>query len=403
VSAPSLDPTGPDALPTGGDLGDLMRTRRVILCVGCGGVGKTTTAAALALAAARHGKRVLCLTIDPARRLAESLGLKDVRTEGQRIAPERFIEAGLVVSGSLTVMMLDTKRTFDGLVTSLASSHERRDRLLANPLYQYVSTSLAGTQEYMAMEKLYEVKDDPRFDLVVLDTPPTSHALDFLDAPERLVGALDSPAVRWLLRAFRRSSGLSLDLLARTAAAVLGGMGRIIGSGFLEQIASFAAESNELFGGWRKRADEVASALRGPEVAYVLVTTPERMCIREVLYFAERLCTQGMQPDAFVVNRVHDPILGLPTETELDEAMERRGLVWGQAGRERVLEAARQQDRLAGMDRLHMMALEEISSGACDGARRRPTIVCVPDYARDIHDLARLAWVADVLAPGAPR
>ena len=180
------------SLPT---LDTLIDERHVVLCVGCGGVGKTTVAAALALAGARRGKRVLCLTIDPARRLANSLGLDRMTGEAQRVEPALFQRAGLEVQGSLTVMMLDTKRTFDELVTRHASTPAARDKILENRLYQYVSTSLAGTQEYMAMEKLLSVKQDDHYDLIVLDTPPTSNALDFLDAPERITEAIDSAAM----------------------------------------------------------------------------------------------------------------------------------------------------------------------------------------------------------------
>src|SRR3954469_20003537 len=158
----------PDALST------LVDTRRVLVTVRAGGVGKTTTAAALGVAAARRGKRVLCLTIDPAKRLAESLGIAEMRTEAVTVDPARFREAGVTLDGSLTAMMLDTKRTFDELVIKYSSAPDKAERLLQNKLYQYVSTSLAGTQEYMAMEKLVAVKDDPRYDLIVLDTPPTT-------------------------------------------------------------------------------------------------------------------------------------------------------------------------------------------------------------------------------------
>lgn len=384
--------------PCGGaDLRRLLETRRVILCVGCGGVGKTTTCAALGLAAAQLGKRALCLTIDPARRLAQSLGLNELQTEARQIEPSVFAAAGLDVPGSLTVMMLDTKSTFDGLVTELASSEEKRRRILDNVLYQYIATSLAGTQEYMAMEKLYAVKDDPAYDIVLLDTPPTSHALDFLDAPARLANAIDSPAVRWFLKAFQASGKLSFDLLARSAATVLRGIGRIIGGGFLEEIALFISEVNELFGGWRARADEVAGALRGPDVAYVLVTTPEGMCIREVLYFAERLEQQGMHPDAFVVNRVHPapPSSGDLVELEpIAQALASAGLDLGPDGARTVAEAARQEQRRARLDRLQMVALDEIRPA--DGAS---PVRCVPDFAKDIHDVERLAWVAAALSP----
>src|SRR5262249_25923809 len=234
---------------------------------------------------------------------------------------EVFVAAGVDVPGSMTVMMLDTKSTFDNLIASLATTQEKRDHILNNALYKYISTSLAGTQEYMAMEKLYAVKDDPAYDLVLLDTPPTTNALDFLDAPERLIGALDSAATRWFVQAFQSSGKLSLNLLAKSTAAILRGIGKLTGGGFLEQVASFITEINEIFGSWRARANEVAGALRGPDVAYVLVTTPDPLSVREVLYFAERLREQSMRRDAFVVNRVH-PVFGeVPSAADVERAV----------------------------------------------------------------------------------
>ncbi|MBI4956836.1 MAG: ArsA family ATPase [Myxococcales bacterium] len=367
----------------------------MLLCVGCGGVGKTTTCAALGLAAARSGKRVLCLTIDPARRLAESLGLERFKTEAQRIDAEVFAAADIDVEGSLTVMMLDTKGTFDSLVTALAATPEKRQRVLDNPLYQYISSSLAGTQEYMAMEKLYSVKDDPSYDLILLDTPPTSHALDFLDAPERLASAIDSAAVRWLLQATARTGKFSLNLLARTAASVLRGLGRITGGGFLDQVAGFLAEMNELFGSWKSRTEEVASALRRPDVAYVLVTSPDPLSIREVLFFANRLREQGMQPDAYVINRVHAPISDIPDAHAVVQAAHRHGLEMSGSLAERVIEAMKQEARLGELDRLHLIAIEE----AFDEGLASPPVVRVPDFPLDIHDVRRLIWVANTLAP----
>lgn len=376
------------------DLNHLLTENRVVLCVGCGGVGKTTTCAALGLAAAMSGKRVLCLTIDPARRLAQSLGLEQFGTEAQQIEPEVFEKAGLTVTGSLTVMMLDTKRTFDSLVKSLSESEERRDSVMNNVLYQYISTSLAGTQEYMAMEKLYEVKDNDAYDLILLDTPPTSHALDFLDAPERLVGAIDSAAVRWFRKAFQKSGELSLNLLQRSAATVLKAIGRITGGGFLEQVASFLTEMNDLFGGWRARADEVASALRGDDVAYVLVTTPDPMSIREVLFFAERLREQSMHADAFVINRMHRADIEAE-EGEIIAALEARGLHLGADAPVRIAKAVREERRLGELNRLHLYALDEARAEG----EPEPAVVHVPDFPRDIHDIERLAWVANVIAP----
>ena len=376
-----------------GGLSHLLATRRVVLAVGCGGVGKTTTTAALGLAAAMRGKRVLCLTIDPARRLAQSLGLEQMTSEAQSIAPEVFARAGLTVPGTLTVMRLDTKSTFDGLVASLAPSPAKRDQILGNVLYRYISTSLAGTQEYMAMEKLYAVRDDPAYDIVFLDTPPTTNALDFLDAPERLVDAIDSAAVRWFIQAFEGGGKLGWNLLAKSSAAVLRGIGKLTGGGFLEQIAHFIGEVNSLFGGWRKRADAVSAALRGKDVAYVLVTTPDPLCIREVLFFADRLRAQGMPRDAFVVNRVH-PVHHTAGPPEVEAAAAARGIAMDADGTRRLLQAAEDESRQGRLDAIHLIALE----GGID-ENEGSVRVDVPAYAHDIHDVDRLAKVAAVLAP----
>jgi anion-transporting ArsA/GET3 family ATPase len=372
----------------------LIESRRVILCVGCGGVGKTTTAAALGLAAAAMGKRALCLTIDPARRLAESLGLSEMMTEAQRIDPARLLEAGVPVSGSLTMMMLDTKSTFDELIAKHASSPEARERILKNTLYRHVSTSLAGTQEYMAMEKLYALKDDARWDLIIVDTPPTQNALDFLDAPERMIDALDSAVLKWLAAAFQASGKLSFRLLARGASAALRGMARLTGQGFLEALAEFIVLINEMFGGFRARATEVKKALRGNEVAYVLVTSPDPLSIREILYFGDRLREQGMPRDAVVVNRVRPERRGRPSPSSVKEELDRRRLRLGKDAEEHVMRAFEDEARLGEMDRRHLGAL-----AALDDGTSRPVRVEVPAFAGDVHDLATLAKVAAILAP----
>jgi anion-transporting ArsA/GET3 family ATPase len=392
----SAAPTASAPVVPHAGLSSLLLSRRVILCVGCGGVGKTTTTAALGLAAARRGKRVLCLTIDPARRLAQSLGLAEMKTEAQRVDSSRFEAIGIDVPGSMTVMMLDTKSTFDGLIESLAPSPEQRDRILNNVLYRYISTSLAGTQEYMAMEKLYAMRSSPDYDLVILDTPPTANALDFLDAPERLVGAIDSAAMKWFLDAVQGSGKFSLNLLARSAAVILRGIGKMTGGGFLEQVAAFITEINAVFGGWKKRADAVAAALRGPDVAYVLVTTPDPLSVREVRFFAERLKEQGMRRDAFVVNRVHPKFGELAEIPAIAAALAERGLVLGERGTERLLHAAEDETRLGRQDELHLLGLE----GALeDEALGGSLVVRVPAFPYDIHDLPRLARIAEVLAP----
>jgi anion-transporting ArsA/GET3 family ATPase len=374
-------------------LAQLIDTKRVILSVGCGGVGKTTTTAALGVAAALQGKRVLCLTIDPARRLSQSLGLTEMKTSAQTIAPELLAGIGVQPPGSLTVMRLDTKATFDGLVTQLAPSAERRDRILSNKVYRYVSQSLAGTQEYMAMEKLYELKDDPAYDIVLLDTPPTTNALDFLDAPERLVGAIDSPAMKWLVEAIQGGGKFSFNLLARAAATTLKGISRITGSGFLEQVAQFVAEINALFGGWKKRAETVATALRGSGVAYVLVTTPDPLAIREVRFFADRLRKDGMRPSAFVINRVHPSFSGDPAPATIEAELARRGTPGAPGAGGRVRQAMSDAAKEGRLDRLHLMALDDVFEDSPEVAR-----VEIPAWPGDVHDLEALAKLAAILA-----
>ena len=375
-------------------LDHLVDERQVILCVGCGGVGKTTVAAALGLAGARRGKRVLCLTIDPARRLANSLGLDRMTAEAQEIDTSLFTEAGLKVSGSLTVMMLDTKRTFDELVTRHASSPEARDRILHNRLYQYVSTSLAGTQEYMAMEKLLAVKNENDYDLIILDTPPTSNALDFLDAPERLVQAIDSGAMKWLIQAFEKTGRFSFNLVAKTVETILRGISKLTGGDFLEQMAEFVSELNDLFGGFKQRADEVAKAFRSSQFAYVLVTSPAPMAIKEVRFFADRLAEQGMARDAFVVNRVHRPPRVETAEAEaVASALRRHSISLGDNGPERLVRALDEEARLARLDATHLQLLDPVLGEAS-------VRVLIPSLPSDVHDLSTLAGISALLAPG---
>ena len=377
-------------------LDQLVMSRRVLVTVGAGGVGKTTTAAALGVAAARRGKRVLCLTIDPARRLAESLGLQTMSAEEQTVAPELFARAGIPVTGSLTAMMLDTKRTFDELVVKYSSSPERAARLLDNRLYKYVSTTLAGTQEYMAMEKLVAVQRDPRFDLVILDTPPTANALDFLDAPARLADAIDSAAMRWFVQAFESTGKLSLNLLARSAAIVLRGLAKITGGDFLEAMAEFITELNDLFGGFKQRAGMVEAALRSPEVSFVLVTSPAPMSIQEVLFFSERLEEAKMPRGAFVVNRFRMPPPGAdapPSLSEAEVAVARHGLTLEDEGPARLVQAHGDLVRLAALDALHVKSLDA-------RARGKVPIVRVPELASDVHDLRNLDEVAETLMRG---
>ncbi|MEO8875082.1 MAG: ArsA-related P-loop ATPase, partial [Polyangiaceae bacterium] len=345
-----------NVVATDNPLSSLLASRRVLITVGAGGVGKTTTAAALSVAAARAGKRVLCLTIDPARRLAESLGLERMSTEAVTIDAAKFRDAGVPLQGSLTVMMLDTKRTFDEFVKTHSSTPERAQSLLNNKLYKYVSTSLAGTQEYMAMEKLVAVRDDPAYDLILLDTPPTANALDFLDAPERLMDALDSPAMKYFIEAFQTTGKFSLNVLAKSASLVLKTIGKVTGGGFLEDMARFVVELNDLFGGFKERAKMVQKALRSPDTSFLLVTSPAPMSIREVLYFSERLAEHGMPRGAFIVNRFRLPpshASDPPTEPQVRDAVTKHGLKLDDDAPERLLRAHADAVKLAALDARH--------------------------------------------------
>lgn len=369
-------------------LTDLIASRRVIVAVGSGGVGKTTTAAAMALAGARMGRKVLVLTIDPARRLATSLGLREMRTEAQPI--DQALVGG---SGTLTAMMLDVRRTFDELVARHAPDDGVRDRIFANKIYRAVAGSLAGTPEYMAMEKLYALRRDPAYDLIVLDTPPTSNALDFLDAPDRMIDAIDSPTLRAFVQAFEGAGRLSLNLLSRAMAKVLTGLGRFTGGGFLEQIAEFLTDMQSLFGGFKERAARVREELKSSEVAFVIVTSPDPMAVNEAMFFAERLAEGGMHIEGLVINRVRR------LEPVEDVAPYRVANVLREAGIEPAYELAN-----AAL-RAHQEAMVWARRDAGEVARIRkelqgiPRIVEVPAFDNDVHDLVALGRVAEILSP----
>jgi anion-transporting ArsA/GET3 family ATPase len=368
----------------------LVESRRVLVCAGAGGVGKTTVAAALALGAARQGKKVLCLTIDPAKRLADSLGLAGMRGEAHAVDRARLDGLGIPEQAGLTVAMLDTKRTFDDIVSRHAPDPVVRDRILQNRFYQYVSTSLAGTQSYMAMEKVLAVLGDSAHDLIVLDTPPTSDALDFLDAPERLIEALDSPAMRWLVDAFEPQRKLGLGALARGVALVLRGVGRLTGRGFLEHMAEFVTELNDLFGGFKERAREVSQAFRGRDFAYVIVSTPVPGALDEAALFLERLSASGLRGDALVLNRLHPVHAKSVSLAEAGAVAEAHGLP--RAVADALLAALADEDAQAAFDRSALDRFEARVRGAAGAdSLRRVELPLLGDDPHDLRDLVPLS------------
>ena len=294
--------------------------RRILITVGTGGVGKTTIAAALGLAAAARGRRVLVLTIDPARRLADALGLSSLDPNAAEIPREVLKAAGVDGSGSLAAMMLDTKRSFDELVQRYAPDEETRERIVDNKLYQHLSDALAGSREYSALEKLYQIHAANDYDLIVLDTPPAAHALDFLDAPRRLTGFLDSPILRLMLRPALAVGRTGFRLFRAGSDMVLALIARVTGMELLRLIAEFLLAFETLWDGISARAREVERLLRSPDTGFVLVVGPDPVQVRRAREFWERLQSERIELLGAIVNRVRrwpepGPIPELPPAT----------------------------------------------------------------------------------------
>ena len=362
--------------------------RRIVVCCGSGGVGKTTTAAALALRAAERGRRVVVLTIDPARRLAQSLGLEELDN-----TPRPVSGIDPAAGGSLDAMMLDMKRTFDEVVEAHASP-DKAAQILANPFYIAVSSSFAGTQEYMAMEKLGQLRgqmaDGSRdWDLVVVDTPPSRSALDFLDAPQRLGSFLDGRFIRLLTAPAKVGGRASLKVFSAGVSLASGIMTKLLGGEFLRDVQTFVAAMDTMFGGFRQRADQTYALLSRPETSFVVVAAPERDAMREAGYFIERLASDRMPLAGVLVNRVHVAAAK-------------------QMGAGRAEDAAAQLDELGGHELA--AALLRVHAEVAETAARHRGVVTrfrtshpgvplgtVPAHAVDIHDLEGLRRIGEAL------
>jgi anion-transporting ArsA/GET3 family ATPase len=357
----------------------------IIVCCGSGGVGKTTTSAALALRAAERGRKVVVLTIDPARRLAQSMGIAMLDNTPRPVA-------GVEGSGSLDAMMLDMKRTFDEVVESQATPEKAR-QILENPFYIALSSSFAGTQEYMAMEKLGQLRRDARaagtYDLIVVDTPPSRSALDFLDAPERLSSFLDGRLVRMLIAPARGSA----RIMTAGLGLATGALSRILGGQFLIDLQNFVAALDTVFGGFRARAQQTYALLQAPETAFLVVAAPENDALREAAYFVERLNEDRMPLAGLVVNRASPAAHG---SLSADEAM-------AASARLRREAASPTATLTAGLLRLHADRERTVEREAALRERfaaAHPTVATavVPALAGDVHDLAGLRLIGDLLA-----
>ncbi len=362
------------------------REIRVIVCCGSGGVGKTTTAAALALRAAERGRDVVVLTIDPARRLAQSLGLTELDNDPRPVE-------GLSGDGSLAAMMLDMKRTFDEFVVANTDA-ERAEAILANPFYLSLSSSFAGTQEYMAMEKLGQLRSraaaEDRWDLIVVDTPPSRSALDFLDAPRRLGSFLDGRFIRLLAAPAKAGGRAYFKVLSAGFGVFTSVLSKVIGGQVLTDIQTFVGSVDTLFGGFRQRAEDTFAMLQAADTAFIVVAAPERDALREASYFVERLEADHMPLAGLVLNRVQTTAV-----IDLDAATATAAATRLETGAASSVTAALLRihaDRIATLTRQRRLA-ESFTS-----AHRHVQVATVPTMASDVVDLAGLRAVGAALA-----
>ena len=365
------------------------RTVDIIVCCGAGGVGKTTTAAALALRAAEQGRKVCVLTIDPARRLAQSMGLTELDNTPR---PVQGVDLG--AGGSLDAMMLDMKRTFDEVVESAASPDKAR-QILENPFYVALSSSFAGTQEYMAMEKLGQLHNDPdsRWDLIVVDTPPSRSALDFLDAPERLSSLLDGRFMRVMVAPARGPA----RILTAGLSLVTGAMTKILGGEFLTDVQSFIAALDTIFGGFRQRAEATYQLLQADETAFLVVAAPEPDAIREAAYFAERLTSERMPLAGLVVNRFHTRAGRSISAADAESGARRLAPIDGTDAADPTAQATAEL-LLVHAERVRRSQREEKVAARFTAGHPKVPTVAVPALPSDVHDLDGLRQIGGLLA-----
>ncbi len=359
-----------------GILGDTAN--RVVVCCGAGGVGKTTTAAAMALRAAEYGRTVVVLTIDPAKRLAQALGVNDLGNTPQRVplAPE--------VSGELHAMMLDMRRTFDEMVVQYSGS-DRAQSILDNQFYQTVATSLAGTQEYMAMEKLGQLLSQDRWDLVVVDTPPSRNALDFLDAPQRLGSFMDSRLWRLLLAPGRGIGKLVTGAMGLAMRA----LSTVLGSQMLGDAAAFVQSLDATFGGFREKADRTYALLKRRGTQFVVVSAAEPDALREASFFVDRLSREGMPLAGLLLNRTHPMLCPLPVERAIDGSEALEGETDSEAASLAAVVLKIHADRALTSKR-EIRLLSRFT-----GANPDVPIIGVPSLPFDVSDLDALRALAD--------
>jgi anion-transporting ArsA/GET3 family ATPase len=357
---------------------------KIIVCCGSGGVGKTTTAAALALRAAEaHGRRTVVLTIDPARRLAQSLGLTELDN-----TPRPVKGVDTASGGELHAMMLDMKRTFDEVVLTHTDAR-RAEEIFANPFYQAMSSTFSGTQEYMAMEKLGQLRSRDEWDLIVVDTPPSRSALDFLDSPQRLARFLDGRMLRLLLMPARVGGRSMFNLVTASFGVFTKAVRKVLGGQLLSDLSGFIAALDSTFGGFRERSERTYRILQAPETAFLVVAAPEPDAIREARYFATRLADDHMPLLGLVLNRTHAV---LTTELDADAALKAADDL---DGHETTADALRIHAAL-----IHQVRWE--TEVAAVFTRALPGVPVAPVAAQpaDVHDIDGLRTIGEAFARG---
>jgi anion-transporting ArsA/GET3 family ATPase len=366
---------------------ELLEGKRVCVCGGSGGVGKTTTSAAIALGMAARGAKVAVVTIDPARRLANALGLQELANEPTRVDPSRL---GSACSGELWAMMLDPKRTFDELIDRIAADPARAEEIKANRVYRELSTAVSGSQEFTAVAKLYELAREDEFDLLVLDTPPSRNALDFLDAPGRLTSFLEGRAVK----AFVRPTGLGMRVLGRGAAPLLGALRKVTGVDLIGDLTTFFSLLGDMTDDFSERAAAVEQMLKAPTSAFLLVTSAQVPAIDEAIWFRRTLQEGGLPFAGVIVNRYHHDVIGDADRGVLTEAL--TGPL-GAALAGRVADNFADYHVLARRDRRNVERLAaELDGGTGDDR----DLILVPHLDDDVHDIDGLERVRRYLFAG---
>ena len=374
-------------------LAEVVSGHRIVVSAGSGGVGKTTVAASLSVWGALGGRRTVVLTIDPARRLATSLGLETLGSAPHEIPPQLFRDQGLTPTGSLSAMMLDQKGAWDALVERHAPP-EARARILENPFYQHLSQTFAGSQEYMAIEQLCLLAESGDYDLIVVDTPPTRHALDFLEAPQRLGDFLDKSVVKWFVRPYFNAGWSALRAVNRSVGFLMRRIEQATGISALAEISDFFTSMSGLFENFQARIDKAYEVLRGRQTAFVLVSSPEEQVLGDAEYLSTKMAALRMPLKGVVLNRVHHeyrpPRRGRRAAELNNEDVDEIAAAVAQALGGRLAEArelAANFVEYQALARGESLRIEQFRVGL----PRRVPLVTVPNFARDVHDLASLA------------